>query len=382
MRRALVALIAIASAACTQEGRVLGSDTGLRADALAAGPYHTCVIASGVLSCWGRGDHHQLGAGEATDGRAPRKLDGADWAEVAAGEQHTCARRTGGSVWCWGDNSAGQAGVGPIAEVDAPAFVSTTAPAAQIATTHDFTCAIVGDGALYCWGANAEGQLAQDDPFPGEGVPSNVPVAVGTAADWTQVDTGQGHACGLRAPGVLWCWGRNSGGHLGLGPDAAGQIRVPQRVGDADDWLEVRAGQNGTCARRAPGTLWCWGENSAGEVGTGDRVTRDVPTQVGEAADWSAITLDTFHGCGLRPPGTLWCWGRNFEGQLGLGDHEDRLVPTRVGQDEDWSQVSAGRFHTCARKSDGTLYCAGQNTYGQLGTGDVMDHPSFTRVGK
>jgi alpha-tubulin suppressor-like RCC1 family protein len=179
MRRALpFALLSLA--ACTQEGRVLGGGSDVfRADALAAGPYHTCAIKSGSLSCWGRDDDHQLGTTDTTNSPTPLVLAGTDWAEVAAGELHTCARRTGGSVWCWGDNESGQAAAGATPIVTTPTFVSTAAPAAQIATTHDFTCSIYLDGTLWCWGANAEGQLAQDDPFPGPGVDSHVPVRVG-----------------------------------------------------------------------------------------------------------------------------------------------------------------------------------------------------------
>lgn len=379
MRLAAALALVLSLAGCTQEGQVLGvGPGGFHADALGAGPYHTCAIQGGALSCWGRNDTHQLGTAGTTPVLAPAMLEGTDWAEVAAGEQHTCARRTGGSVWCWGENGSGQCGVGDTAApVDAPAFVSTSGAAAQLSTNFDFTCAIYESGALFCWGANAEGQLAQDDPFPGDGVNRSAPVEVETAADWTFVDAGQGHACGIRAPGSLWCWGRNSEGELGLGAGAAGQLRTPQRVGDGEDWAEARAGQNHTCARKTDGSLWCWGANDESQLGLGDHQTRSEPTRVGDASDWTAVTVDTFHGCGLRAPGSLWCWGRNVEGQLGTGDHQEQGQPVQIGTDDDWSQVSAGRFHTCARKQDGTIFCVGQNTYGQLGTGDMQDHDTL-----
>lgn len=382
MVRWIAAALSLALAGCTQEGLVLDpGPPAFRVDRLAAGPYHTCAIQGGTLSCWGRNGAHQLGSADITDSPSPRAIAGADWAEVAAGEQHTCGRRTGGSAWCWGDDSYGQAGVGPgPAVVPAPAFVSTAGPVAQLSTNYDFTCAIDLDGSLWCWGQNDEGQLAQDDPFPAPGVNRSAPAQVETARDWTLIDAGQGHACGLRGSGALFCWGRNSGGELGLGPGAPGQIRTPQPVGLAADWLEVRSGQGHTCGRRAGGSLWCWGQNESGQLGTGDGMATLAPTRVGAGSDWTAVTVDTFHSCGLRGGGSLWCWGRNLEGQLGTGDHADHPVPVQVGADQDWAQVSAGRFHTCARKSDGSLWCWGQDTYGQLGTGDLKDHAVPARI--
>jgi alpha-tubulin suppressor-like RCC1 family protein len=300
--------------------------------------------------------------------------------EVAAGEDHGCGLRQGGSLWCWGANDEGQLGTGDGADSLTPTFVSTLAPVEQLATTHRHTCALYADGSLWCWGANEEGQLAQGDPFPGEGVDRPTPVRVGSEADWIAVDTGQGHTCAIRAPGSLWCWGRNLGGELGLGPDAAGQIRTPMQVGSETDWTEVRAGQNSTCGVRAGGQLWCFGRNAAAELGLGDMSTRFEPTRVGDADDWTAITLDTFHGCGLRDDGDMYCWGRNDEGQLGAGDNDVRLVPVRVASTTEWAAVSAGRFHTCARDVDGNVWCSGENDRGQLGNGTTERSDLFVQV--
>jgi alpha-tubulin suppressor-like RCC1 family protein len=111
-----------------------------------------------------------------------------------------------------------------------------------------------------------------------------------------------------------------------------------------------------------------------------DRTTRFTPTQVGTFEDWIAIDLDTFHACGIRAPGTLWCWGRNVEGQLGTGDLNDRDVPTRIGDFDDWDEVTIGQFHTCARRRRGTVWCTGDNEDGRLGTGDLDRRNVFTEI--
>jgi alpha-tubulin suppressor-like RCC1 family protein len=76
------------------------------------------------------------------------------------------------------------------------------------------------------------------------------------------------------------------------------------------------------------------------------------------------------HACATRTDGTLWCWGGNAYGQLGSGDRTDSPNPIReTGAATTWSALSAGLTATCAMKSDAGLWCWGDNTYGQLGDG-------------
>jgi hypothetical protein len=103
------------------------------------------------------------------------------------------------------------------------------------------------------------------------------PVQIGVATNWTSVNAGTFHTCGIRSPGSLWCWGRNDGGQLG---DRTTTTRTtPVRIGTANDWTQVSVGEFATCGLRS-GRLWCWGQNSAGEVGDGTTLSRLVPTAV------------------------------------------------------------------------------------------------------
>src|SRR5690606_15802606 len=240
------------------------------------------------------------------------------WVEVAAGSEHSCARRAAGEVFCFGANDAGQLGSPGVNDVLGPISVALPAPALVITTESRFSCAVLDAGSLYCWGENTEGMLGQDDSYPGQDAFS--PQRVGEHNDFTSADAGQGHACAIRRPGQLWCWGRNSDHQLGLGDQAAAQFRVAQRVGDQTDWIGVSAGQGHSCGLSADGALWCWGDNEFGNLGTGDREPRSVPVEIA-AGNYVEVSVDTFHGCALDASGGLWCWGRNVEGQLGLGDY-------------------------------------------------------------
>jgi alpha-tubulin suppressor-like RCC1 family protein len=99
---------------------------------------------------------------------------------------------------------------------------------------------------------------------------------------------------------------------------------------------------------RTDGTLWCWGDNAAGQLGLGSTTGQTSPTQVGSATTWSAASAGHKHTCALRTDGSVWCWGDNSYGQLGLGDSTRRTSPVQV------PSVTAGRL-VCGALSDSTF---------------------------
>lgn len=347
-------------------------------EAISAGQYHVCAIHQGVLSCWGEGKQGKLGNGDTNNrlNATPIALSRA-WKSVSAGEDHTCALTEEGDVWCWGANESGQLGLGDTNPRLVPERVPLAKAAVQVSAGFRFACAILTDATLWCWGENVEGELAQGDGYPG--MPALKPVRVGSDADWMWVAGGQGHGCGIRAPGSLWCWGRNSDGELAQGDGAPVQLRVPTRVGATSDWVDVDCGQSTTCGIRMDGSLWCWGGNSFGQAGAAPSSAITTPKQTGPS-QFVAVETDTFDTCARDRVGEIFCMGRNVEGQLGVGDTTDRSSPTKVGSDVDWAHATVGRFHTCARKTGGTFFCTGANESGELGLGDTARRNVLTKV--
>jgi alpha-tubulin suppressor-like RCC1 family protein len=365
-----VALLLVGAAGCTRAGDVLGpgGTVVLHASAvrLAAGAAHVCAVAGGALVCWGGNGDGQLGvATSGGSGHRPIDVPGT-WLAPAAGSRHSCALAVDGAVSCWGANDRGQLGAGDLVASSSPRTVPLPTEAIQVRTQFDFTCAVLADATLWCWGYNFEGQLGQGDRHPGTDRPS--PVQVGSDRDWVYAGTGQGHGCGIRAPGALYCWGRNTDGQLGQGATEPIQIRAPIQVGTDTDWVEVACAQGTTCARKRDRTLWCWGTMGSGALAVGDVAPRLVTTRVPVYSDWLSVTTNTFHTCGLRPDGQIWCAGRNTEGQLGSSDTLD-AIPTMLLADPNpgWVEVGTGLFFTCARKADDSVWCTGQNSDGQLG---------------
>ena len=95
---------------------------------ITAGTTHTCATRTdGTLWCWGANDSGQLGIGGGTDQDRPRQVTtpaAGGWAGVTAGYDHTCATRTGGTLWCWGYNGNGELGLGNHTDQDRPRQVT------------------------------------------------------------------------------------------------------------------------------------------------------------------------------------------------------------------------------------------------------------------
>jgi alpha-tubulin suppressor-like RCC1 family protein len=180
---------------------------------------------------------------------------------------------------------------------------------------------------------------------------------------------GWDHTLEIDRAGSLWGWGQNSEGELGTGnKDATG---APVAVTTGTTFTQVAGGARHSCAIRDDETLWCWGANYEGQLGLGDLASRTRPEQVGSDADWIGIVSGGLHTCGLRADASIWCWGANAVGQLGRDGGPNQTVPVPVLADGPWEQLSATARHTCAVRWDNSLWCWGDNSDGQLGTGDT-----------
>ncbi len=371
---AFVGALIVCASRCGFDGPVLSPAAGSfgAGTGVFAGQEFTCALAGGRARCFGANVDGALGSGDEATHLAPVAVAATvGFDRLAAGQNHACGLEHGtGAVWCWGYNASGQLGVGDTAARDAPVRLAQPGSAIALAAGYNHACAVATDHALWCWGDNTEGQLGQAD-LPG--APNALqPVRVGSDSDWLGVAGGQGHTCGVRAPGTMWCWGRNTQLELAAAPSDE-QVRTPTQVGTFTDWTAaVDVGQDSSCGIRTDGTLWCWGDNRFGQLGAPPETAAvGAPRQVGGQAGWVAISVDAFAACGVRSDGGLWCWGRNAEGQLGTGDTADRYAPATVGPASGWASVSVGRFHACALRTSGDLACMGENSNGQLGLGDT-----------
>ncbi len=344
---------------------------------VSAGGAHTCGIrTTGQLYCWGWDDDGQLGdGGTNADQATPVEVAGGatNWTSVSTGLSHTCARRATGRLYCWGRDVEGQLGngVGSVEQTTPVEVAGGATNWTSVSTGQYHTCARRSTGRLYCWGYDGSGQIGNG--LPNTDQPAPRPVA-GGVTNWTAVSAGGYQTCARRATGQLHCWGYDGDGQLGNGGPNTGRSTPGLVAGGITDWTSVTTGHRHTCARRATGRLYCWGQDVNGELGNGPAGSQPIPVLVaGGATNWTSVTATQTHTCGRRATAVLYCWGLDQFGQVGDGGANlNRPSPVEVsGGFTDWASVTAGGNHTCARNTTGRLFCWGQDGHSQLGDGGV-----------
>jgi alpha-tubulin suppressor-like RCC1 family protein len=237
---------------------------------------------------------------------------------------------------------------------------------------------------LWMWGDNSYGEQGN-----GSTIGVFTPTQLGSGQLWADFSGGEeAFALGVQSNGTLWAWGSNSYGQLGTGAASGnGQYSAsPTQVGNLQNWLKVSAGYCHSLAIKNDGTLWAWGYNGYGSLGVGDITNRSSPIQVGSLKTWASIKANPALGyvgssLATKTDGTLWAWGANNYGQLGLGDVVSRSSPSQVGALTNWAQVSAGGGSIVGVKKDGTLWAWGRNNWGALGIGATGRLSSPVQVG-
>lgn len=293
---------------------------------VSAGVHDTCAIhGGGQLSCWGflNGSPEPNSTG----------VSNAAWVSVGSG--HVCYVNTGGEIWCWGENGNGQLGDGTQTSSANPVQVrwsngTAVAGAVSVAAGGGETCARMSGGEVYCWGTGyGYARLAP------ERLVKLLPN--GTTTDFTitgHIASGLDHACAVESSGgQTVCWGSNTYGGLGdndvTGRDTAVAVGA-SGIGN------VAAGRYHSCnLDSATGTsLTCWGRTYFGNGG--GVVTLLYPQTAGRVSSYynnstaiSAVAAGSDFTCALlKTSGDVQCWGSGGAGQIGNGGTSDALTPT------------------------------------------------------
>jgi alpha-tubulin suppressor-like RCC1 family protein len=358
---------------------------------IAGGNHHTLALKSdGTLWAWGGNNRGQLGYTavetclDRTTGSSfscstfPKKV-GTDnnWGSIAAGDAHTAALKSNGTLWAWGGNWDGQLGDGTTVDRPSPVKIGADDNWVSVKTGTFHTVALKSDGTLWAWGYNVYGQLGYNTTEICFGYTcSTLPKQVGTNNKWVSIAAGGGFTIALRSNGTLWAWGRNDYGQLGDGTNV--NKNAPHRIGTDNNWVSIAAGRYHTVALKSDGTLWGWGDNSRGQLGDGTNVSKLIPTQIDLSNKWVSITAGEYHTIALKSNGTLWAWGDNSYGQIGNDTNINTNIPVKIGNDRNWISVAAGFYHSIALKADSSLWAWGRNDYGQ--SGDFTTYDSYTPV--
>ncbi|XP_063532563.1 uncharacterized protein LOC134743150 [Cydia strobilella] len=213
-----------------------GGDTA-PVTAVAAGHYHSAAVdQGGRLYTWGWGVHGQLGLGTIDDKWTPQlvtKFQGRKVLRVGCGACHTVVLTRNGEVWAMGAGVFGQLGSSARDKSSLPLRVALDA-VENIAVGYFHNLALTQKRELWCWGASPQqvrAAAARRDPPPGPRDPHLTPARVDTsrvAAPILQMSAGWHHSCIVDSAGTLYSWGLNFDGQLGSGDRK--QIPIPTEV--------------------------------------------------------------------------------------------------------------------------------------------------------
>jgi len=318
--------------------------------AVASGVRHSCaVLDNGDIRCWGGNAYGQLGnnsSGNSAGSSIPVAVASiSNGSSIASGDEFSCAVLTDGTVKCWGRGSNGQLGnasSGPGADQDTPVSISLSDYTAGMVSAGANQACIVDNYNLLvnplarCWGNNTSGQLGD-----GSNTLRSSPVKVrnsgnsGSLAGVISISTGGNHSCAAISTGLVYCWGANNKGQIGKLPGSPNSANVAQKVSLFGSILPgvtaVSAGANHSCALTDNRQIWCWGDNTYGQLGRGVSTIADYnPVKVTGINTAIAIGSGEFHSCALLENRSVRCWGRNNHKQLGVNGPATSNIPLKV----------------------------------------------------
>lgn len=330
---------------------------------LALGQNHSCALmVDGTVRCWGLGQFGRLGNNSQVNSVMPVQVSGLSGVtSITVGEQHGCALLADATVRCWGANTNGSLGDNTDMMRLSPVAVMALTGVVEIEAGRYHNCARLTDTTVRCWGYNAWGQL-------GDGTINDqwTPVAVPGLTNVVELALGNGYSCARLTDGTARCWGYNMEGDLGDG--TLTERHVPTVVSGLSGVTEIVAGNNHSCALLSDTTVRCWGYNNLGQIGDGTGGnTRATPVAVSGLTGVTGLALGGNHTCALLSDATVMCWGYNVNGQLDDGTTMQRLLPVSSLNVSDAIAIAAGNGHNCALLSDQAIQCWGWNANGQLG---------------
>ena len=289
-----------------------------------------------------------------------------------AGTQHTCIVRDS-TAWCSGANSLGQ--LGNATSVRTASFTpSLFTNALTVAAGGNSTCGIKTDFTVWCWGFIPTGI----DSSAGSPVIVRTSISSPVQMPLTNVQSiavGSRHSCALLKDTTVWCWGDNTRGQLGDGTLTPSVTPVRSHITNVQS-LDV--GVSHTCAVRKTQTVWCWGSNLYFRLGLKSVKFANTPTYVPKVRALLVSTGDAF-SCILNTARRVQCWGRNQYGQLSVHAGPSQFTPS-LSKLQNVQTLTAGAEFACATLLDTSSWCWGRNKYSQLANGLTVARSTPQRI--
>ncbi|KDD72949.1 hypothetical protein H632_c2702p0, partial [Helicosporidium sp. ATCC 50920] len=297
-------------------------------DQVAGGNDFACARAP-PLVCWGSNQNGRLGRGPSATAAfyvSPAAVAlpaGASGINVSAGGAHACAVVADAShtAYCWGGNQFGQLGNGSTTDSSTPVGVQpVSAIYVEMFAGDAHTCALASDGSLHCWGSNDYGQLAQAADVTQNVAPTRVLVPDDdTSTVWNLAAAGLRNSCATSGSGALYCWGFGGKGAIGNGGTA--DAYSPQRTSLNSTPAQLSMKGDTVLALVIYDYVYLWGDNSHCQAGTfASKGDLRLPLRVMSGVNYMFTTLTSIHMLSINPPyGQIVSFGSNEHGLIGTG---------------------------------------------------------------
>jgi len=352
---------------------------------LAFGQFHTVAYGSyngsgNAFYTWGRNNFGQLGKNTTTDSSTPALtvIDyvADDGYAVAASADSSFVVRKNGTIWSWGRNY-GNYSLGPIGSTgnkSSPVQIVSSFVWQDVSGGNKFAVATTQNSSnLFASGDNRYGQLGDSFTTATSRRYNDFRQTFSNAPTWEKVFGCHYFSLAIKQDSTLWSWGLNTFGQLGTN-DIINRS-IPTQI--SGNYTLASGGQSHAGAIKSDGSLWMWGGNTLGQLGDATLTSRSSPVQTSAGGtNWSKLACGNIHTGAIKTDGTLWMWGANAGGTLGINTITIRSSPSQVGSDTTWKEIALGFEHTAAIKTDGTLWTWGRNTLGQLGDNTTTNRSS------
>jgi alpha-tubulin suppressor-like RCC1 family protein len=337
----------------------------------------------GNVYVWGGNDWGQLGLGK-SESRVDGPTNNTELThikKIAASNNHALALSEDGHVLTFGSNFSGQLGTGDNTDSNTPVAVSGIDSVKDIAAGYKFSLALKNDGTVWGWGAkcsDAQEKISEQwwktvigkteeaedgyyDPTSDAlsihdkneycinedivGILSRTPVAIKGLSNITQISAGYGHVLALDSDGNVWSFGCNTFHQLGRITKKASDNTTPQIVKGLPKIKMVSAGYRHSLVVADDGSVWSWGLNTHGQLGTDSKDTMQI-TPVNVSLDnVFQIVAGYDYSLVVKKDGSVWGWGMNIEEWFADDTVKFAKTPVNVEKLKNVTQIAGGGAH-------------------------------------
>ncbi len=191
--------------------------------------------------------------------------------------------------------------------------------------------------------------------------------------EFQAIDAGYKHSLAISTNGSVYAWGDNSQGQLGTGDTTGSLVPVKISLPSTSPAKSISAGESHSVVALEDGTAYAWGANSVGQLGIGSTADSLVPLQVDAptGVQFESVSTGSTHTLAVTTSGNVYGWGSDDFGQVGnwfvTPEEKYSPVPVDIPGSPEIVEVSAGHTHSLARSATGAVFAWSFNHVGQLG---------------